>query len=104
MSRKADAWQPGGFNAIIPSTVQKVTVSGSSARTAADFDSQTTIVEVAASVACYIKFGDDTVVATDSDLYLPANTPRMYGVTAQTPRMAALQVTGGGFVTVTEGK
>jgi len=104
MSSKPTSWNPGGPDGVIPSTVQRVAVGATSARTAADWSDQTTFVEVCSSVACHIKFGTSSVEATTSDLYLPANFPRIYGVSVSTPRLAVIRASGDGFLTVTEGK
>lgn len=76
---------PGLLNAV-----QSITSSGTTARNSADFADDTAFVVVTSDTAIHFSFGDDSVEAASTDAYLPANTPRAFGVDATTPRLAVI--------------
>lgn len=49
-------------------------ITGAAARNAIAFDEATKVISLYATVGVYLKFGDNTVVATAADHYFPANT------------------------------
>jgi hypothetical protein len=58
--------------------VQKISISGASTQSSA-FNDRTRAIEIVADGACHIAIGDDPTAAATTML-LPANTPRIYGV------------------------
>lgn len=58
---------------------QKVASSVTTANSAA-FNADTTYIVVTADAAVHFNLGDDSVEAANTDPYLPANTPRAFGV------------------------
>ena len=53
-------------------------IGAASGRNATAFDAGTRAVEVRATLDCFIRFGDSTVVATATDLFLAASDTRIY--------------------------
>lgn len=82
-------------------TVQTITTSGASARTAAGVGAQTYAVRIHATAAAHIVFGDDSVDATTSDTLLPAGGTEYVQVTPG-QSVAAIQESSAGTVYVTE--
>lgn len=83
----------GGDSVQCPGSViavQSITSSGTSARNSADFDAGTAFVVVTSDTAVHFGFGDSSVAATTADSFLPANTPRAFGVDGSTPRLAVI--------------
>lgn len=81
---------------------RNITVAGASARTGLDFTSGTTAVLVTTTTAAHIKFGDGTVNATTSDTVLPAGASIVLAIPAGATRLAAIQNSTGGTMSVTE--
>lgn len=81
-------------------TVQVVTVSAVSAATSNAFGAQTRVIRVASTTDCHIKIGD-APTATTSDHVLPAGVVE-YIVVDPSDKLAAIQVAGGGSLSVTE--
>lgn len=50
-----------------------MSVSGIAARNGTAFDPETRIISVFATEPVFVKFGDETVTATNADHYFPAN-------------------------------
>jgi hypothetical protein len=57
-----------------PGASQNVAVTASSARSATAFNTDTRVIGLYATVPMFIRLGDNTVTATTSDHYLPADT------------------------------
>lgn len=57
-----------------PGAAQTITVTGTSARNATAFNSETRVIGVYATVPVFVRLGDNTVTATNTDHYLPAET------------------------------
>ncbi len=57
-----------------PGASQSVSVTATSARTATAFNSDTRVIGIYATVPMFVRLGDNTVTATTSDHYLPADT------------------------------
>lgn len=87
------------YPAIIPGTVQALAFTGTSAQSSA-LGATTTMVRLIASAACHVAFGTNPT-ATTSNMYLAANVPEYFGVTPST-KIAAIQVSGGGNLNITE--
>lgn len=87
---------------FVPGTNRNVTTSATSARTAADFDGSVKVVRLVASAACYIAFGDDTVAATSAGILMPADMECFFALPSDATRVAAIQVSAGGVLSVTE--
>jgi len=73
----------------------KITVGAASARSTSDFDSGVAILELFSDTDCYISLSDDTVTATTTDFFLPADTTRYYTRGDHT-RIAVIQDSAGG--------
>lgn len=80
-----------------------VTISGTSARTAADLTPG--VYYVISTTSCYFKQGTSSVTATSASNYLPADCPVVVRVTATAnARIAFLQVSAGGTAFVMQPK
>jgi len=83
-----------------------VNSGNTSARNVAAFDDQTRVVSVFATEAVYLRFGDQSVVASSSDHYFPAGV--YYDVAlggdgvAHDTHVAVLQVSSAGNVYLSE--
>ena len=88
---------PGGaFPAIKPGTTQNVAVGAASAQSAAVGG---LVVRVVSSTDCHIAFGaNPTALATS--MFLPAKLPE-YFVCAPTDKLAVIQDTAGGNLSIT---
>lgn len=78
-------------------------VASSSARIT--LTAATELVRIAASTACYIKFGDNTVAATTSDTFFPAGV-EIFAVPESAPgvpytHLAFIRQTSDGVITAT---
>lgn len=87
---------------FIPGPHQAVTTSGTTARTASNFAGTTQVVRLCATAACYVVFGGSTVEATSAGILLPALSPLVLGIPSGATRVAAIQVSGGGVLSVLE--
>ena len=67
-----------------------IALSTSSARTAFDFDDRTRIVTLFTEQDCFVLFGDDTVTASSSSLFVPARTFRSFTLSAEEKRVAVI--------------
>lgn len=85
-----------------PGPHQSVTVSGTTARTGGNFSGETRAIRLCSSTNCYVKLGDATVEATTGDIYLPAGSPLFLGVPSGATRVAAIQASAGGVLSVLE--
>ena len=90
-----------GHSIFRPRTTQNVAFTGTSARTAAGVGNFIQVVRVCATAACWIRVGNSTVVATTSDIYLPANTVD-YLIVDPGSFIAAIQASAAGTLNVTE--
>lgn len=84
----------------------QITVSGTSARNTTAFDTDTRVIEVYAIEDCWFRQGDGTITAAANDHFLPAKTGRLYAIggdqLTQATHFAAIQVTTGGTLYITE--
>ena len=87
--------------ALFPASQVAVTVTGTTARTAADFDVDTLAVELTPTEDMYIKFGDSTVTATSSDVLIKSGIVYVYAINGN-DRLAAIRVSTNGTLYVTE--
>lgn len=86
----------------IPGPSAKITVAGVSARAALPSGvSHEDIVRVACNTDCYIKFGDSTVEATTDDALFTQGV-EAFKVPDGVSHVAAIQVSAGGIMTLTE--
>ena len=58
------------------------------------------VVRIRATTNCYVKFSSSSVLAVNTDMYLPANTPEMFSM-AEDTYISAIQVASGGTLYVT---
>ena len=85
---------------VLQGTNQNITVAGTSAATSNAFGADTRVVRLAATTACYISIGSSPT-ATSANAILPANTVD-YIIVEPSDKIAALQVSAGGALSVTE--
>lgn len=91
------------IQALLPSTTQTVTISGTSAATTNALSKETVVVRVLASVPCFIKIGEGDPEATADDTPLAANVPEYFRVEGyKTLKVAVIQLSVGGTFYVTE--
>lgn len=88
------------FQAIYPGTDQQVTVTASSAQSAA-FGSKTSIARFCASTDCFILFGANPT-ATTAKIYLPSGIPEYLGVIPG-QKVAVIRSTADGILSILEG-
>lgn len=83
-----------------------ISVGASSARNATGFNADTRVVSLYSDVACYVKFGDNTVAATSSDHYFPAGVYYDIAVgggdTGHYTNVAVLRVSENGTLYISE--
>ena len=80
----------------------KLTVSGTTARGAFPSGaSHEDIVRIACNTDCHIKFGDDTVEATTNDPLFTQGV-EAFKIPDNATHLAAIQVSAGGILTITE--
>jgi len=87
--------------ALRPTVAQKLNfyTTTDNAVNAADF--QYPVVELTATKDCFYKLGDNTVVATDNDYFLPANQPK-WVIVGTNVRIGALGAVDNGVLYITE--
>lgn len=91
------------IQALAPSTTQMVAISGTSAATANALNKNTVVIRVLATTACFIEIGTGTPTATTSSTPIPANVPEYFRVNGyETVKVAAIQLSSGGALYVTE--
>lgn len=80
--------------------------SGSSARNSTAFDGQTRVVSVYATEPVFIAFGDDSVTASSSDHYFPANVYYDFSIggdkVGQYSHLAVIAASAAGVVYISE--
>lgn len=86
---------------MAPVAAKSVAIGATTARSSADFTVGVKVVELRPSVACHIKFGDNTVEATASDHFLHAGERVTYNVGTNT-RVAVIRSSMDGTLHVTE--
>lgn len=88
------------IQAFKPGTVQVVAYTGTSAASSNAFGTGTHLVRLVATTDCHIKFAG-TPTATTSDMFLPAFTAE-YFLAGEGEKVAAIQLSSGGNLNVTE--
>ena len=83
--------------AFFPGTSARVTISGTSAQSSAV---TTGLVRVAVTTDCYVAAGSNPT-ATNTNMYLPAGSVEYFAMN-DGDKLAFLQVTAGGFASVTQ--
>lgn len=96
------------FDTIIPGVTQGVAFTGTSAPSASALQSTTSVIQLSATAACFVKIGTGTPVAAADGtcMYLPANVVVRVGIDkslAGVQKVAAIQAVGAGTLYVTEG-
>ncbi len=81
---------------------QAVAYTGTSATATNPFGAQTYQIRIAANSACFVKVGNGSLTAAQTDVYLPANTID-YLMVSPGQSIAAVQATTNGLVTGTAG-
>lgn len=89
------------IQALRPSTVQTVSISGTSAATSNAVGSETRVIRIIATTACHYIIGASPT-ATTSDTYLPANTFEYIKINPG-EKIAFIQNAASGTAYVTEG-
>jgi hypothetical protein len=83
-----------------------ITVSGSSARNSTAFAATTRVISLYSTVDIYVRLGSSSITAANTDHFFPANTYYDIAVggddTGHATYIAALQVSGGGTLYVSE--
>ncbi|MCD8562849.1 MAG: hypothetical protein LRY54_02065 [Alphaproteobacteria bacterium] len=83
-----------------------LTISGTSSRNTTAFDGKTRVISLYSTTDIYVRLGGASVTATSSDHFFPANTYYDIAVggdeTGHATYIAALQVSGGGTLYVSE--
>lgn len=89
-----------------PSGAHSINASGTTARNATAFDTDTRVISVYSTTPIYMTFGDNTVTATASDHYFPAGLYFDYAIggdkTLHTQHIAVLAESGTGTVYISE--
>lgn len=80
--------------------VHKITTSAATARNVTAFKKETKVAMIMATENCYIAFGDETVEATANSHFFPAGV--YFGVGIKDKHIAALQVSSGGTLYISE--
>ena len=62
------------------SCAHTISITGTTARTSSAFNTNTRAIEVYSDTDCYIQTGDNTIEATTSDHFLPAEHSRVYSI------------------------
>jgi len=98
---KRDSFGVSIQGALRPTVAQKLSfyTTTDNAVNAADF--QYPVVELTATKDCFYKLGDNTVVATDNDYFLPANQPK-WVIVGTNVRIGALGATDNGVLYISE--
>lgn len=89
------------LNAIVPGVSQSLAIGASSAQSTA-VASATAVVQLIATVACFVKSGSSPTAVANTSTYLPANVPIMLGVNGG-DKIAVIQASGAGVLYITEG-
>lgn len=90
----------GAFQCLFPGTSQQVTVTGTSAQSAA-FESTTRVIRVFATVDMYIKMGSNPTAAV-TDCFVPGGVIQYFGVIPG-EKLAAIRSSSSGTLHITEG-
>lgn len=98
--------QPIPVLMLRPGFCKKVDFNATSDRTDSNFSADARVVQLTPTAPCYVAFGDETVVAADTDHYLAAGVPQVFSIRSPgypVPlRVAALQVSESGTLYVSE--
>ena len=87
----------------IPGEGQTVTISGTTARCAADFELDTKVISIYSDTDCYVEVGGASVVATTADQFVPASTFMYIAVPELADiNIAVIQASAGGTLYVGE--
>lgn len=87
---------------LTPQTGQAVTITGTSAQSAA-FAASTKYIRLVSTTACWIQFGaNPTATTTTPSILLAANVPEFFGVTPG-QKVAGIQDAAGGKLSIAEG-
>lgn len=83
-----------------------ITISGTSARNSTAFSATTRVISLYSTVDIYVRLGSSSVTAVNTDHFFPANIYYDIAVggddTGHATHIAALQVSGGGMLYVSE--
>lgn len=83
-----------------------ITFSATSDRTQTDFAAGVRVVQLTPTSACFVAFGNASVVATGNDHYMPAGVPQVFSIMssgfAVPTRVAAIQASAPGTLYVSE--
>lgn len=83
-----------------------IAASGTAARNATAFDADTRVISIYATVPVYLKFGDNTVTATNAAHYFPSGVYYDFaiggGASGHYTHVSALAVSSSGSVYISE--
>lgn len=87
------------LEAVTPGVSQVIALSGSSTQAGAAVGSQTQVVRLVATVACWVKSSANPTATNDgTSMYVPANVPVLMGVNPN-EKIAAIGTTGSLYIT-----
>lgn len=102
-SSLASSSDPRGatFQAIFEGVSQKLAFTGTSAQSSA-FNANTSVIQIVATVACFVRTGANPTAVADTCQYIPPNVPMFIAVNGG-DKIAAIQSAGAGNLFITEG-
>lgn len=86
--------------AIYPGTSQSIAIGAASVAGAA-VGASTTLLQLCATIACFVAIGPTPTAAAGTSLYVPANVPVLVGCNPG-DKVAVIQATAAGTLYVTE--
>lgn len=79
-----------------------IAFTGTTAKNSTAFDAASRMVLVTPKQDCFIRFGGTSVEAANTDMFLVANEPRYLKIPKGATHIAAIQLSSGGNLYVTE--
>ena len=98
---KRDSFGVSIQGALRPTVAQKLSFYTTTDNAVNSADFQYPVIEITATKDCFYKLGDNTVVATDNDYFLPANQPK-WVIVGTNVRIGALGATDNGVLYIME--
>jgi len=98
---KRDSFGVSIQGALRPAVAQKLNFYTTTDNAVNPANFQYPVIEITASKDCFFKLGDNTVVATNNDFFLPANQPK-WVIVGTNVRIGALGAVDNGVLYITE--